>query len=71
VALGIELKPIDLAGCMAESILIRCAACGAESELIDVPSQAESQPFMDRGSPCPVLICVKQRAFLPQALANP
>jgi hypothetical protein len=36
VALGIELKPSDLANCMAKGILIHCPARGAKS----VPSQA-------------------------------
>jgi hypothetical protein len=34
VALGIESKPLDLADCVVESILIRCPACGAKSQLI-------------------------------------
>jgi hypothetical protein len=40
VALGIELKPLDLATCMAKSILIRLFA--TKSQLI-VPSRAEAR----------------------------
>jgi hypothetical protein len=39
VALGIELKPLDLAVCMAESPLIRGAVLAAAKAKYGVPSQ--------------------------------